>query len=386
MVDLRMALSFAKQYRTCPPVSMRNDPACAEFMKQHLSICPYCSAEGSESLETWDELVEGLQTEFAPCGHSEEPVLPGQIRFIRPDRACRRKGFFYNPPGVLVLKKSTGVKDGFRVAQTYHDTCLAGPGDLVLNETQTSAGTLMVECWNTYSMKGLFLGPVVGGVPDEVLDAARRMEKDPDNLPSWAEKPMPMEEHDVRLYFRELEVEVGYTFAAAAVSEIMEELERPRLLLAYDSVEEMKAEVEHIIPGISWSQPFAVPEEGLTSAKLPTASYAMAAADDESEVEIVNFVRVMNGLVKEIIPIQAEIIRRAAAAGELAFHGRIIGMPQTEGEHRLLAFLTREGQYMLPAAAVKWDPVTGHFATKFKKGEGEHGRLKLAVFCCADYD
>lgn len=384
MVDLRPALALVKQYRTCPPPHMFSAPGSSDFIKQHVLICPYCASMDFSSYKEWDEFVENWKNECPPPGLEGEEILPGQVRFVRPEMAVWREGLYYNPPGVLVLEKTAGVPDIYRVAQVYHDTSLAAPGDLVVDKALTDAGDIMVECWNTYSMKGTYLGSAVGRVPDEVLSFVIRMEKDPGFIPHWSAKPLPMEEEDVRVYFREIEVEVGYVFASAAVSELMADMERPRLFLVYDSGEKMKKDLSRRIPGVSWPERFDTLEEGLAAARLPLEHYAMAAADDASEVEAANFVLVKGGIVWEIRPIHAEILQKAIVTGGVTIGGRLINMPNYKGERRLLAFLPREGRTMLRASELKWDESTGHFTATFRPSENGYGNLKLALFCYGD--
>jgi len=112
----------------------------------------------------------------------------------------------------------------------------------------------------------------------------------------------------------------------------------------------------------------------------------MAAADDESEVEPANFVLVVDGIVKAIRPIQVEVLERNLTAVGLIIGGRIIEMPRDHGERRLLAFLAREGRTVVPAADIKWDESTGHFALTFKLEDHKQGRLKIALFCYVDAD
>jgi hypothetical protein len=384
MVDLRSALAFAKQYRTCPPVSMFKDPSWGNFIKEHIAICPYCSPESVERLGPWADLVKSWEVDLPPSAPADQEIRPGQIRFVRSDRAGWRKGLFYNPPGVLVLEKTVGVQDGYRVAQIYHDVSMAAPGDLVVDDGRTGAGDLMVECWNTYSMKGSYLGPVVGRLSEEALAAVTRMEKDVQAMPAWAVKPPPLEEHDVRLYFRELEAEVGFVFASAAAIEIMAEMERPRL--AYNSADEMKQEMGRRFFGISWPERFQTLEEGLAAVRLPIEHYALAAADDEHEELAVNFVLVQAGVVKDIRPLRAEILQHKPLQDCLIIGGRILGLPPEQGESCLLTFLIPEGQTMLAAATAKFDWGSGHFTTTFKIAGERRGSLKIAVFCYIDDD
>jgi hypothetical protein len=383
MIDLRPALALAKQYRTCPPLHVLQDLGASTFVQEHLLVCPYCNIQrGAE--QDWAELVDSLKAQLPAQMLAEEEVQSGQIRFVRSHIAAWRGGFYYNPPGVLVLEKTEGVPDGYRVAQVYHDVSLAAPEDLVLDDSRTGAGDLMVECWNTYSLKGSYLGPVVGRLSEDVLGAVIRMEKDIQAAPAWAVIPPPMKDNDVRLFFRELEVEVGFVFASAAASEIMAEMERPHL--AYVSVAEMKRRVDGRVTGLSWPERFETLEEGLAAARLPIERYAMAAADDEYEDLSVNLVLVQAEVVKDILPLRAEIVQHTFTQGRLIIGGRIIGLPTEQGEDRFLAFLVREGQTMLAAATARFDWSTGHFTTTFKTGQESHGSLKIAVFCYLDDD
>jgi hypothetical protein len=385
MMDLRSELSFARQLRTCPPTGIMMDPTHREAVEKHLAGCPYCRTGQVEDDRAWSELVSGWKGAMPSSSSSVDAgVAPGQIRFIRPELGRWRQGLYYTPPAVLVLSPVPGIRGAFRAAQVFFGSALAAPGDLVLEHARTGAGELMVECWNTYPVKGEDLGPKVGCVSDEVMEAARALGQDPTAVPDWAVYPHRMEEHDARIYFRELEVEVSYVFASEAVSELMDEVEKPRLKLVYSSREKMKAEVGGELLKLDWPERFETLEEGLAAARLPSARYAMAAADEEGEVLAANFVLVQNGLVKDIRPIHAQILQRKAMQGGFIIGGRIIDMPQEQGMGRFLAFLEREGRTMLSAADAKFDRSTGHFTTTFKPGGEGHGSLKIAVFCYVD--
>jgi len=99
----------------------------------------------------------------------------------------------------------------------------------MVDDGRTGAGDLMIECWNTYSMKGSYLGPAVGRLSDEALDGVYADGERRAGGTRLGGEAASVEEHDVPLYFRELEVEVGFVFASAAAGEIMDEMERPRL-------------------------------------------------------------------------------------------------------------------------------------------------------------
>jgi hypothetical protein len=387
MIDLRAHLAFAKQLRTCPPSRIMKNSDHGEAVKRHLAACPYCSAARDDEIETWSEFAENWKRALTPTtSAAESEVFPGQIRFIRKDLGRWRQNLYYTPPAVLVLDPVPGIRGAFRAAQVFFGAALAAPGDLVLEHARTGAGELMVECWNTYPVKSKDLGQQVGTVSEEVLAAVRALGQDPSAVPDWAVYPHRMQEHDVRIYFRELEVEVGYVFASAVVSELMDEVEKPRLKLVYSSPEKMKAEVGRRVAGLAWPDRFETIEEGLAAARLPIERYAMAAADDEYEELAANLVLVQADAVKDIQPLRAEILQHTHLTDSLIIGGRIIGLPPEQGESRLMAFLVREGKTMLAAATAKFQWDTGHFTTTFKTGPDSRGLLKMAVFCYSDDD
>ena len=211
MYSRKLALTLAKQYRTCPAPVVRDDPSQRLEYERHLAICPYCSMQRVEEREAWIVLSKELEDLFADEKEHEqkEMVCPGQFRFLRKDLAIWREGLFYNPPMVLVLEKTGVISDDVLVSQIYHDISLAGPGDLVLKDRQTPVGDLFIESWNLYTLKAADLGESLGSVPPEIINAARSFEKQPDAYPDWAILPRPFAENDSRIYFRELENRSG---------------------------------------------------------------------------------------------------------------------------------------------------------------------------------
>lgn len=200
-------------------------------------------------------------------------IRPGEVRNIQKECGRWKDGFYYVPPAVLVLDKIPDSGDAFRVAQVFPDTGLAGPGDLIVNRGGGGAADFMVECWNSYTMKGSHLGPAYEVLGDEDLAAALDLEKNPETRLPGKPEPPPMEENDVRLFFRELEVEVAYQFSSSAVAELMAELEEPEPWRAYDSVEEMVADTGRKIRDLVWPEVLGTPEEALAAVRLPSERY-----------------------------------------------------------------------------------------------------------------
>jgi hypothetical protein len=380
MADLRQALAFARQYRTCPPVSMLHDPAQAGRIEAHLRICPYCRAERTEeNLLPWQKLAEVLERDLLQPADPPTPVAPGQIRYLRPELGRFRKGFYYNPPGILVLEKNEGLEDAFRVAQIYHDAALAGPGDLVLDDARTGMGDLFVECWNVYTMKGSYLGPAVGGIGGEALSAAIGMAAAPDAAPPGALASEPMAAHDARTHFRELEVEVGHVFAQAAVSELMAAADGPRLRLAYSSPQGLKEAVRKLAPDIAWPDGPLTPEQSLAMAGFPPERYALAAAAGDRENLPVNIVSIGGGRIRSVTPALAEIIFNRPMEGGLGVGGRVPEAIGLRGHSWVYGVLCKRDEPPL-AGQIDWDAKTGQFIARFETTAVGRALPALAVF------
>ncbi len=213
------AMSQAKKYRTCPPPNIADNPINSKQLQQHIRICPYCSSQAMEDLNSWNDLAINIQKFFhLPEPRNHDKVLQGQLRYIRSDMGKWHEGFFYNPPLVLVLEDYDDCSGHIPAAQTYHDICLASPGDMILSNDQAMArDEFFVECWNTYTLKSNDLGPVTGQVSLEITEAVRKLEKDSKAYPGWAVMPKPLMDHDIRIHFRELEAEVSRIFSSDVI-------------------------------------------------------------------------------------------------------------------------------------------------------------------------
>jgi hypothetical protein len=382
MLSRKIALKQARQYRSCPPPHVFEDARQQEKLKQHLRICPYCEDPSAlEERKSWAELTRRLQQRLKTfeSGPLPEMIQPGQIRFIKPQLAHWQENRYYNPPCVLVTEVSPGKTDRITVAQIYHDTALAGPGDLILSEAQTGCFELFVECWHTYSYRAGDLGPPLGAVDAAILEAVTQMKKDPDTLPDWALLPMPMKEHDPRLYFRELEVEVGFAFASRAVAEIMAEMEQPRLV--YETVGDLEQAIQKSAKVIRFPRRTAGLEETLAAAKFPPEAYAKAAAapDDERERIPANLVVLFNGKIKEFKPIQGIITARTHGKDALSVGGAFPALPALGTDPRLACFYWSKATGAMVPDAMHWEVMTGTFFAKFKVDTPGEGTLEFAL-------
>jgi hypothetical protein len=382
MMDLRSELTFAKQIRTCPPTRVAKDPAHGAAVKQHAAACPYCSAAEEDEIAAWSELAAGWKKALpAPASSGEADVAPGEIRFIRRELGRWRQNLYYTPPAVLVLSAVAGIRGAFRAAQLFFGSALAAPGDLVLEHARTGAGELMVECWNTYPVKGEELGARVGEVSDEVLAAVHALGKDPSAVPDWAVYPPRMREHDPRIYFRELEVEVSYVFASEAVSELMAELEKRTVASTVAEI------VEFLVKRFGKIQiPVELPDPRavLASVRLPLDGLAMAAAGPEQLRITANLIRLVECKVKEVRPVIAEILEEGTSETGRFVAGRVPDAARLGADSWLYCMLPRPGTRAISATSVDWDPESGRFLARFEEIFDGWGEVKLAVFYCLE--
>ena len=144
---------------------------------------------------------------------------------------------------------------------------MAAPGDLIVTADDSSLGPLFVECWNTYTLKENLLGSPLDTVPERVMDAVLEYENQPEFCPEWAMLPRPLAENDPRIFFRELELEVAYTFSsqadsakvadattAGSVSQIMEAFEAPALKQLCSSPARLQEMIRTAVPGTHWKK------------------------------------------------------------------------------------------------------------------------------------
>lgn len=190
-----------------------NDFRYKNDIQRHKAICPYCSIHVREEQKSWGKLAMLMQDTFAADAsllpHHDDNISPGQLRYIKAEMGRWHEGYFYNPPLVLVLES---LSENVRVAQTYHDIYLAGPGDLILSEEQTAAVPLFVECWNIYWINAAHLDAPTGKSDAEIAALVEVLAQHPLAYPGWALQPKPFAEQDARIYFRELEVQVADVF------------------------------------------------------------------------------------------------------------------------------------------------------------------------------
>jgi hypothetical protein len=354
------------------------DPTHREAVEKHLAGCPYCATGQVEDDRAWSELVSGWKGAMPSSSSSVDAgVAPGQIRFIRQELGRWRQGLYYTPPAVLVLSPVPGIRGALRAAQVFFGSALAAPGDLVLEHARTGTGELMVECWNTYPVKGEDLGPKVGEVSSEVLEAVRALGKDPSVVPDWAVHPHRMREHDARIYFRELEVEVAYVFASEAVAGMIAEVEKRTI---ESTVAEVVDFLREKFGRVQIPEMLPDPRAVLASVQLPLDGLALAAAGRERHRLTANLVRLDDGMVKEVRPVIAEIVDEGSTETGRFIAGRVPDAVRLGADSWLYCMMPSAGQRAVPASSVDWDAESGKFLARFEGIFEVGGEFKLAVF------
>jgi hypothetical protein len=313
----------------------------------------------------WEDLAVRLRSlAGANCvAKTSEHPEQGSLCSVRPDLGKWQEEYYYNPPTVLVLESTSAISDEVLVAQTYHDITLAGPGDLILNRERSPCGECFVESWNTYTLRARDLDPAMAKVDENILKAVKALQEDASAYPGWAIGPEPMGEHDARIYFREMEVEVGYIFASMAAAELIREIDHPYLRLLYSSPSEVVAEIRRKEPGIHWPEEPVSTDQALATARFPQERYPMAAASEERELFKANLVTVRAGRVHGIQPIEGEVFERVQERGGLVIGGRLFTPPEVQIFEVLCFLETRDGDFLSPEIA-EWDEI-GIFRARF---------------------
>jgi len=377
MYSRKIALSLAKQYRTCPPPRIQADATQKKACENHRAVCPYCSGQDREALRAWDVLeqqmnrVDSSVEKTSP--DNNPPARAGQLRYVRPESGLWREKHFYTPPVVLVIQNTISIPGAVLVAQTYHDIQMAAPGDLIVTNDDSACGPLFVECWNTYTIEETLLGPPLDNLPDQVLEAVQAYESRPDFCPGWAMLPRPLGENDARGFFRELELEVAYTFSSRSVLQLMKAFE---LSPSCSSPPQLQEAILRAVPGTGWKRVPRSAEEVFAMAALPVENLPLAAGDPVPDERTANLVHMEGGRVKSLIPVPMEIIGQS---GELTLSGRIHGLPEDFNHSRFICFLQPESKGPIVPVRCEWKEETGDFVAEFSYQGNAVWHLKAAV-------
>jgi len=383
MISRKESLRLARQYRTCPPPDIAGDPRYRQLVMEHFGLCPYCSFEMNELTATWGEMIakiEGKVFQRSSC-IGDGPPVPGELRPVHSSLASWRDGFYYSTPLVLVVYSPRAISDDLTVMQTYPDPMLAGEGDLILTDDQTGVGELFVETWHRYTLKAAHLGPAISWVSSTILTAIEAMIHDPRHLPEWAPLTLPMVEEDPRIYFRKIEVEVGFTFASQSAAALIAELEVGGLPDLFSSPQTLMNALKRQVPGIRWLRSQSDPMALIASAQCPDAYYARAAAGDAQEWIWANMVILRESGLESFQPVQVQIFTRHQAPEGLNFGGKIHDLPEGLAEVSIHCFLEMENGDLNPSDHLDWDAGNRYFFTSFSIASPGNARIRMALIC-----
>ncbi|GBC63093.1 hypothetical protein DENIS_4082 [Desulfonema ishimotonii] len=211
------ALIQARIFRTCPPADILNDPAHAAEVRRHLEQCAHCSRRLREET-AWCRWAERLREKLNPGRHESHEIVPGRLCLISPDAGQWHGDYFYTPPLVLVAEMPRTRFSTVKVFQTWHDICLAAPGDLILSEAETGGDALFAEGWNAFTIDAGLLEPTSGRVSPRIIDTLNGLAENPAAYPDWALIPRPLTANDPRTDFRRIEAGVSKVFSGGKLT------------------------------------------------------------------------------------------------------------------------------------------------------------------------
>ena len=211
---MKLAWQEAYRLRSCPGDDMLLAEQLTAEITRHLQLCPACSdirSSAPQSREAWRKLSDKLYDGFV--SHRATDVKPeeGQVWALRDDLShWGSDGNYYQPPHVLLLRTDGNA---LTVAQTYHDSVLAGDGDIVLTESTYG----FAESWNIYTIHREMLAHCRGAVKSDEVRAVQHEAGQP---------RAELDEDSILYWFRNTEVQVGAEIAVPAVAQVLVELER----------------------------------------------------------------------------------------------------------------------------------------------------------------
>ena len=375
MYTRKQALTLAKQLRTCPPPAIRQDSQHAEQVDAHNRICPFCTTFLKDEIQAWDDFVRHLASDFSDYLETPPPA-PGQIRKLSPGLAHWENNYYYTPPDVLILSTDNII---ITVAQIWPDTTLAGLGDLVVpKDLVQGVSELFIETWNIYSLESSFLGPCTGTVDKKVTQAVIQMDENPDFLPEWAIVTIPLKENDPRLFFRELEIETGYTFSAMAVPRLMAQVEHPQQTDA-GIIEAVITQIKDKIPGISWDWAPKNIDECLAGVRFPDHALPMAAAEDDTLSITATYYRFDGNELISIEPVKCTIDHKSQSCDPFSVSGVLDTRSIDFNGNELKGFINDLAGRTLTACAVYFDPEQLRFMANFHRPLTANEQFSLVI-------
>ena len=373
MYTRKQALALAKQFRTCPPTSIKQDSRHAQQVEAHNQICPFCTTFLKEDIDAWDAFIRHLESDF-PLTPENPPAAPGQIRKIDPGLACWNDNYYYTPPDVLVLSTDNSI---IKVAQIWPDMTLAGPGDLLVPRNLINGLVeLFIEPWNIYALDQSFLGPCTGTVDNQVVKAVLQMDEAPDFLPSWAIVPIPFKENDPRQFFRELEVETGYVFASMAMPLLLAHVEEET---AADTLESMIARIKTQISDIGWDWVPQTIDACLAAIRFPDHALPMSAAQDDTQYLTAAYYAFDGDELSTVQPMSCRIVHQSRSSDPFSAGGVIEAADIDLTGAEFKCYIKNQTHHTLTMCDGHFDPGKNFFMAKFNRPLSPDEQIALVM-------
>lgn len=385
MYSRKIALSLARQFRTCPPDRIRCLPKYHDEVRRHLKICPYCSEEKG----VWETLTAGCCQFEVEKTVSNEPVAAGQIRLIRPELGHWENGFYYNPPLVLVLDCKN---DMAAVAQVYHDVALAGPEDVILSDLSEDSflSEIFVELWNGYDIRLQMLGEFIFQLSSRIMEDIGQI-RSGKIQPAWYKMPRPMSENDPRMFFRAIETDVGRLFASAVRKPLEERLEEMLTGFRLMTVSKVMDIIASVAPKVMWpkspqtilhalslpllfpikqeSLPDGSPFSGESTFEECLVCYEDAVCFSEVSspfpVAVARLFTFVSGKLVDVQLLSVSILQSEIIDGLLSIGGQVQLFPEGIRETDVYVYLLDADEH-IDAEVVRLDLHTGSFLIKFR--------------------
>jgi hypothetical protein len=379
MYDRRTALTYARRFRTCPPWRIRSIPDERPRILVHDARCPICADPDLVDAPEWTSISHRLVTGLKESAGVPKELQSGALCWVKQDLGRWVDESYFNPPLVVVLNDESHVLDEAEVAQVYHDLVLAGPGDLILTDDQTGIGELFIEPWNRYTLRKQDLSAPVAILETDLICTVRLLSEDERRYPSWAMRPRPFKPEDPRIYFREMEIEVGYVFAGRSVSLLLDEVDTAALFSEYATPLQMIRELKEKYPVIRFPQKADDFLSALSKASYDEASLPMAADTGNRESGTAMAVFMDKGRVSSIKPISATLYKTHPEAEKYTCTGQIGPIHPGFTLHRAVFHLVKPDGTLIHASDEALDFESGVFSVQFPLSPVESSLLNLKV-------
>jgi hypothetical protein len=370
MYTRKQALAFATQIRTCPPQDVRTQKDYQTENKRHRDICPFCSTDIKNEIDAWNALSVDFKKKFNLSNNQDDykNIKKGQLRILNKNFCRWQEGYYYNAPLVIVLKDQSEIDDEILVAQTWHDIYLASPGDLVVPEKlRTGSYEFFIEPWNIYILKKQYLDQCLGQVADDVVDQTLKMHEDPNILPDWAPRLLPLIEDDPRQYFQELEIKTGYSFSIQAVNELMEKQTSNIFSFAHCSIDTLIGKIKKVKGDIEWLwQPETIEECFALLRFAPESIRLSASADDHKEI-IAACLCIRDGEIKAVKPVECPVFHEKSSSEGYTVTGEIPGLAVGMKELSFMCFISDKKNRSSTSGKCSWDGISKNFLAQFDR-------------------